>query len=123
MTKIAKRTFLACGLLTAAAVGVEAAELDARVSTAIDGFLESKAGTAGSSRTRAKDEVECAVDDPTGTPLNVRKSPAGAVIQTLSNGERLRIARVEQDERGREWALVEGEDVRGWVFRSYIRCD
>lgn len=63
--------------------------------------------------------------DPTGTPLNVRDSPNGAVIARLPNGLLVTRLRVAGDERGRPWAYVvdrsTGEPL-GWVFREFIAC-
>lgn len=67
----------------------------------------------------------CRVMDPTGTPLNVRDSPNGAVIGRLRNGLLVTRVRDSEDERGRPWAYVvdrsTGEPL-GWVFREFIAC-
>jgi hypothetical protein len=71
----------------------------------------------------------CTVDDPTGTPLNIRLSPNGPVVGSAKNGTEL--AFIEHREmEGKLWALVErfeeGElaaDFEGaWVFGAYLDC-
>ena len=67
----------------------------------------------------------CHVKDPTDTPLNVRDTPNGAVVDTLTNGTALKVLGTKQDSRGRDWALITrpGEDqALGWAFRDYIDC-
>ena len=67
----------------------------------------------------------CYVNDPTGTPLNVREIPNGAVVDTLTNGTSLHVIGTQQDTRGRDWALITrpGEDrAIGWAFHDYIAC-
>jgi uncharacterized protein len=70
-------------------------------------------------------QASCYVKDPTGTPLNVRETPNGAVVDALTNGTLLRVIGTQQDTRGRDWALITrpGEDrALGWAFRDYIAC-
>jgi len=69
----------------------------------------------------------CQVTDPTGTPLNVRNSPNGKVVNALRNGREVYIHEIAYDDRGRPWALVGGyyEGIYrtwGWVFREFISC-
>ena len=67
----------------------------------------------------------CYVNDPTGTPLNVREIPNGAVVDTLTNGTSLHVIGTQQDTRGRDRALITrpGEDrAIGWAFHDYIAC-
>lgn len=69
----------------------------------------------------------CQVTDPTGTPLNVRDRPNGAIVNALRNGREVDILRVDYDERGRPWALVgsyyEGEyRTWGYVYREFVSC-
>jgi hypothetical protein len=72
----------------------------------------------------------CTVDDPTGTPLNIRLAPNGSVIGSAKNGTPL--AFIEHREvDGKLWALVEhfddGElmaDFEGaWVFGPFLDCE
>lgn len=65
---------------------------------------------------------ECIVDDPTGTPLNVRAAPNGAILTVLYNGTRIEI--VEETKLGRKrWLFVSRQGERlGWVFGSYVVC-
>lgn len=75
----------------------------------------------------AKAEKICKVTDPTGTPLNVRDSPNGSVINALRNGREVDILRIDYDEQGRPWAKIGGYyqgDYRvwGWVIREFVSC-
>lgn len=63
-------------------------------------------------------QAECAVTDPTGTPLNIRATPNGRIVGTLRNGTRVSIETVTYDSQGRAWANIG----IGWVFREFIRC-
>lgn len=68
----------------------------------------------------------CAVADPTGTPLNVRSGPNGAVEGTLENGVPVEIIDRALDRRGRAWVLIRppgATQVYGWVFATYLACD
>ena len=72
-------------------------------------------------------QARCEVTDPTGTPLNVRRSPNGQVIGRLRNGTIVGIQRMGRDNRGRPWAFVvrrlDGSWRRvGWVWREFISC-
>jgi hypothetical protein len=72
-------------------------------------------------------EKVCKVTDPTGTPLNVRSSPNGRIVNALLNGREVYIQETASDEQGRTWALVTGNyrgEYRtwGWVFREFITC-
>jgi uncharacterized protein YecT (DUF1311 family) len=65
----------------------------------------------------------CKVADPTGTPLNIRRSPDGDVIGTVDNGLSVQIVQTLQDDRGRYWSSIErasNHETLGWVFRNYI---
>ena len=64
----------------------------------------------------------CMVTDPTGTPLNVRRSD-GKIIGALHNGEIVRILRMGADSNGKPWAYVAYEtNGEGWVYREFISC-
>ena len=65
---------------------------------------------------------ECLVDDPTGTPLNVRAAPNGPILTTLRNGTRVTV--LEETKRGgKRWLLVSRQGERlGWIFGAYIVC-
>jgi len=69
----------------------------------------------------------CQVTDPTGTPLNVRSSPNGRIINALRNGREVNVLKIAYDSQGRPWAYVGGfyrGEYRywGWVFREFISC-
>jgi len=86
----------------------------------LSGLLGSSlALTATSARAQA-----CLVDDPTGTPLNVRASPDGAILGALHNGVRVGIRDETRDRAGNRWAYVIPLDggKRGWVFRAFLEC-
>lgn len=65
---------------------------------------------------------ECVVDDPTGTPLNVRSAPNGTIVTTLGNGARLMV--IEERKIGtKPWFFVARQGERlGWVFGAYVVC-
>jgi uncharacterized protein YraI len=66
----------------------------------------------------------CIVNDPTGTPLNVRARPNGAILGALHNGAAVQVLQVIYDNGGRAWANIAplGAGARGWVFGSYLTC-
>jgi hypothetical protein len=67
----------------------------------------------------------CVVDDPTGSPLNVRRTPQGDIVSTLNNGQSVQIQRLDQDYKGQDWALVSrtgGSTTLGWVIRKFVKC-
>jgi len=75
----------------------------------------------------AKAERVCQVTDPTGTPLNVRDTPNGQVINALKNGREVYVHETAYDNQGRPWVKVggyyQGEyRMWGWVFREFISC-
>jgi uncharacterized protein YraI len=65
---------------------------------------------------------ECLVDDPTGTPLNVRAEPNGPILTTLPNGTSIAVA--EERKLGtKRWLLVSRQGERlGWIFAAYVVC-
>ncbi|MDO5651838.1 MAG: hypothetical protein Q4G13_06875 [Moraxella sp.] len=67
----------------------------------------------------------CIVQDPTGTPLNVRAIPNGKVIGQLYNGTLIaKDYQVSYDSKRRAWAAVydyNTGDCLGYVFRKYSR--
>jgi len=73
----------------------------------------------------ASAQSRCRVMDPTGTPLNVRTGPGGAVVSNLPNGFLVSIVDIARDNRGRPWALVARHDNGrhlGWVWREFLAC-
>jgi len=70
-------------------------------------------------------QERCRVMDPTGTPLNVRTGPNGAIVDSLSNGALVSITGRSVDSRGRPWVHIAdyetGESI-GWVYREFIAC-
>jgi hypothetical protein len=66
----------------------------------------------------------CMVTDPTGTPLNVRESPNGAMKGTLINGKQVQPLRFASAANGKPWAYVSDATGReiGWVFFPYLTC-
>ena len=74
---------------------------------------------------RAVADQSCAVQDPSGTPLNVRARPYGPIIGALNNDTRVRLLDMARDRDGKPWAYVvpSGPGRAGWVYREYIDCD
>jgi uncharacterized protein YgiM (DUF1202 family) len=65
----------------------------------------------------------CTVTDPTGTALNVRKSPNGKVIGSIKNGKIVTILGVSIDKKDRAWAKVRGSaGSTGWILRDFVTC-
>src|SRR5262249_37901666 len=75
--------------------------------------------------TEASAQDRCRVMDPTGTPLNVRTSPNGNIVGTLSNGTLVKILDRTSNVRERAWVYVGRYEDRvtiGWVYRDYVDC-
>jgi hypothetical protein len=66
----------------------------------------------------------CVVNDPTGTPLNVRSRPNGPILGALYNGAAVQVLDSTFDSSGRRWAYIAPLEAgkRGWVFRAYLNC-
>jgi uncharacterized protein YraI len=63
----------------------------------------------------------CTVNDPTGTPLNVRARPDnGPILGALNNGT-LVIVQETREKWVRIVPTIEGAK-DGWVFREYLNC-
>jgi hypothetical protein len=60
----------------------------------------------------------CTVADPTGTPLNVRRSPNGPIVGALSNGVPVSI----RERRGDWVSVVPSTGRSGWVAQKYLDC-
>ena len=70
-------------------------------------------------------EVDCEVADPTGTPLNIRDAPNGAIMGTVRNGETVRVYAV-REHNGKLWAEAwrdPADNAVGWVFDDYLKCE
>ncbi len=70
------------------------------------------------------DTLRCTVADPTGTPLNIRDKPNGAIIGSLPNGFRIEVAR-SAVQPGTDWVEIASTGAgqrTGWVYRPYIEC-
>jgi hypothetical protein len=63
------------------------------------------------------------VNDPTGTPLNVRRSPNGEILGAFSNGQQVMVKEtVEVNDK--KWLHVVAPSNDGYVFANYITgCD
>lgn len=75
--------------------------------------------------TTAEAKNRCRVMDPTGTPLNVRTTPYGRVLDALPNGMLVSVLDETRDRQGKLWVYVasyENDIPLGWVFREYISC-
>jgi cytochrome c oxidase assembly protein Cox11 len=65
----------------------------------------------------------CKVTDPTGTALNVRQTPNGAVIGIVKNGRRVNVVGSGKDAQGRPWSKIRGQSgAVGWVLREFVSC-
>ena len=69
----------------------------------------------------------CRVTDPTDTPLNVRLSPKGKIISTISNQTIVYPQSISFDETNKPWMLIsikqQGKDkILGWVVREFVSC-
>jgi len=91
------------------------------------------AGESGNGNRHAIDKVlsvrrvvasECVVNDPTGTPLNVRTSPNGSIVGALHNGTQVEIMSDRMDGRHRIWFFVvpQGSGKSGFVYSTMIHC-
>ncbi|BDT14262.1 hypothetical protein N39L_39850 [Limnospira platensis NIES-39] len=60
----------------------------------------------------------CTVDDPTGTPLNVRATPAGKIVGSLPNGTRV-ILGITDGREGPNWTRIIGP-IEGYVWSPYL---
>src|SRR5919202_4290075 len=67
------------------------------------------------------------VNDPTGTPLNVRRSPnSREIIGSYRNGAGVRIMEYSND-KGKKWVKVYPDSKldktpEGWVLAAYLKC-
>jgi hypothetical protein len=67
----------------------------------------------------------CVVNDPTGTPLNIRVLPGGTVLSTLANGAEVTVLS-RTTHNGKTWVYIAtGSDKMpsGRVFQDYLLCD
>ena len=69
-------------------------------------------------------DAKCMVTDPTGTPLNIRSTPQGAVVGTIDNGAVVEILERQTDAKGKPWVYIATRGGRpiGWVFREFVSC-
>lgn len=69
-------------------------------------------------------QMKCTVNDPTGTPLNVRSRPNGPILGALHNGTPVLLWKLVYV-RDKPWAKIttEGPGKSGWVFRRYLSCE
>jgi uncharacterized protein YgiM (DUF1202 family) len=78
---------------------------------------------AGFSSSALAETETCTVSDPTGTALNVRKSPNGKVIGSIKNDKTVKILGLSIDKKGRAWAKVRGNaGSTGWILRDFVTC-
>jgi hypothetical protein len=63
------------------------------------------------------------VNDPTGTPLNVRRSPNGEILGAFSNGQQVTVKETVEV-NNKKWSHVVAPSNEGYVFADYITgCD
>lgn len=70
----------------------------------------------------------CVVADPTGTLLNLRDTPNGAIVGEIHNGVWVK-ATDRMTSRGKPWVHIHDSDRNGtlgaplgWVFAAYLKC-
>ena len=69
--------------------------------------------------------TECAVNNPSGKPMNVRETPNGAKKDIINNRAHVRPLRFASAADGKQWAYVSdvtGREI-GWVFFPYLTCN
>ena len=69
-------------------------------------------------------QSRCLVADPTSTPLNVRKTPDGAILGTLPNGLPVTVLDITSY-RGQAWAHIgraADHSPIGWVLHDFLDC-
>lgn len=65
----------------------------------------------------------CEVNDPSGTPLNVREGPGGRILSTMRNGNKVEFIE-EKKVEGKTWTLIAKFGAgTGYVFGDYITCN
>jgi len=69
------------------------------------------------------DAVVCTVEDPTGTPLNVRNRPNGTLVGALHNDADVLVTQ-NAIVNGKVWSKVVpiGAGKEGWVFYNFLSC-
>ncbi|MCB1385649.1 MAG: SH3 domain-containing protein [Nitratireductor sp.] len=71
------------------------------------------------------EEFLCRVQDPTGTPLNIRAEPGGEILGSIRNGETVRVFGGDRRD-GKLWARAwrdPSDNAIGWVFDDYLQCE
>lgn len=65
--------------------------------------------------------LECTVADPSGTPMNVRSRPNGAIVGALHNDTTVFVSGISSDGR---WAKVSpaGKGKSGWAAKHLLDC-
>jgi len=111
-------------LLAILAFGATMLALDAGGTAFSQGGGNSGPGSAVPNGPRIQRSQTCIVDDPTGTPLNVRERPHGSIVGALRNGTPVAAFNSVSDKDGRQWVYVAplAAGKRGWVFRDYLDC-
>jgi hypothetical protein len=68
-------------------------------------------------------KIECTVNDPTDTPLNVRSAPNGQILGALNNDTIVTLQGRAVLASGQKWVRVVPEVGKsGWVFFDYLSC-
>ena len=67
---------------------------------------------------------ECVIDDPTGTPLNVRNQPNGKILGALNNGVAVFASAMTKDGK---WVYIRptppAPGKSGWVYFDHLDCN
>jgi len=69
-------------------------------------------------------QASCVVDDPTGTPLNVRTSPNGTIVGALHNGTSVGVvySRMSADHKVWFFVVPNGPGKSGFVYSQLLDC-
>jgi hypothetical protein len=68
--------------------------------------------------------ADCVVADPTGSPLNVRSTPNGAILGALRNDTKVLVleAALVNGKTSVRIAPEVGTGKQGWVFLNHLSC-
>jgi protein-disulfide isomerase len=82
--------------------------------------IQAKQVSSVTSFSSSEPSLQCGiVNDPTGTPLNVRRYPNGEILGSLSNGDQVTVKEtVRLDNKA--WSHVIASSGEGYVFAAYI---
>ena len=90
-------------------------------------FLMGIFAFAGAENAQAQLNIPCVVNDTSGTPLNVRATPGGRIVNKLKNGTKVIVVNAVAGD-GPSWMQVSvvrrgKRIVLGWVVERYLSCE